>query len=308
MILLFVLGLMLVLVAVVLATAAIRPGAGPGGVARSIAVLESITSPVPVELTREINPPFGERILQPLRERALRIGRRVTGADSGDRIRHKLDLAGNPRGWTVDKVVSAKVLCLAVGFVVAFALSLIFGVSAGTRIAMLAIGAVIGWFGPNLYLYQLAHERTELMQRELPDAIDLLTICVESGLGFDAAIQQVARSTDGPLADELNRMLHEMQLGKGRGEALRAISERTNVADVRTFVGAMAQADAFGIPVASVLRTQSHEMRVRRRQRAEQKAQQVPVKITVPLIFCILPCLFIAVMGPAAISIMNSGM
>ena len=306
MILLFVLGCGLVAVALALTSAALRPRVQTGGVARSIAVLESITSPAPVALTREIDPPFGERILEPLRRRALRIGRRLTGADSSERIRHKLDLAGNPAGWTVDRVVSAKVLCTFVGFAVALAISLVLGVSPTMRIALLAIGAGIGWFGPNLYLYQRTYERTELMQRELPDSIDLLTICVESGLGFDAAIQQVARSTEGPLADELNRMLHEMQIGMGRGDALRALSERSNVADVRSFVGAMAQADAFGIPVAQVLRTQSHEMRVRRRQRAEQRAQQVPVKITVPLIFCILPSLFIAVMGPAAISIMDS--
>ena len=306
MVLLFVLGCGLVAVALALTSAALRPRVQTGGVARSIAVLESITSPAPVALTREVDPPFGERILEPLRRRALRIGRRLTGADSSERIRHKLDLAGNPPGWTVDRVVSAKVLCTFVAFAVALAISLVLGVSPTMRIALLAIGAGIGWFGPNLYLYQRTYERTELMQRELPDSIDLLTICVESGLGFDAAIQQVARSTDGPLADELNRMLHEMQIGMGRGDALRALSERSNVADVRSFVGAMAQADAFGIPVAQVLRTQSHEMRVRRRQRAEQRAQQVPVKITVPLIFCILPCLFIAVMGPAAISIMDS--
>jgi tight adherence protein C len=306
MVMLFVLGLGLVAVSLALAAAAVRPSVQTGGVARSIAVLESITSPAPVELTREVDPPFAERILEPMRRRALRLGRRLTGADSSERIRHKLDLAGNPAGWTVDRVVSAKVLCTVVAFMVALAASLVFGVSMTTRVALLAIGAAIGWFGPNLYLYQRTYERTELMQRELPDAIDLLTICVESGLGFDAAIQQVARSTEGPFADELNRMLHEMQIGMGRGDALRALSERSNVADVRSFVGAMAQADAFGIPIAQVLRTQSHEMRVRRRQRAEQRAQQVPVKITVPLIFCILPCLFIAVMGPAAISIMGS--
>ena len=131
------------------------------------------------------------------------------------------------------------------------------------------------------------------MQRELPDAIDLLTICVESGLGFDAALQQVARNTEGPLAEEFSRVLREMQIGSSRADALRAMGERTSVADLRTFVGAMVQADAFGIPIAQVLRVQSAEMRVKRRQRAEEKAQQVPVKITIPLIFCILPTLFI---------------
>ena len=116
---------------------------------------------------------------------------------------------------------------------------------------------------------------------------------MESGLGFDAALQQVAHNTEGPLADEFSRVLREMQIGQGRAEALRALAERTNLAELRSFVSAMVQADAFGIPIANVLRVQSSEMRVKRRQRAEEKAQQVPVKMTIPLIFCILPCLFI---------------
>ncbi len=159
---------------------------------------------------------------------------------------------------------------------------------------------------PNLYLYQVAYDRAAQMQRALPDAIDLMTISVESGLGFDAAVQQVATNTDGPLADEFARVLREMQIGAGRSDALRAMGERSKIPELHTFVSAMVQADSFGIPIAQVLRVQSGEIRVKRRQRAEEKAQQVPVKITIPLIFCILPCLFIAVMGPAAISIMDS--
>jgi tight adherence protein C len=157
-----------------------------------------------------------------------------------------------------------------------------------------------------MYLYQKAYDRSSQLARELPDAIDLLTISVESGLGFDAAIQQVATNTDGPLSDEFSRMLREMQIGQGRSAALRGLGERTNLPEIRSFVSAMVQADAFGIPIAQVLRVQSSEIRVKRRQRAEEKAQQVPVKITIPLIFCILPTLFIAVMGPAAISMMDS--
>ncbi len=142
------------------------------------------------------------------------------------------------------------------------------------------------------------------MRRELPDAIDLLTISVEAGLAFDAALAQVARSSDGPLAKELFRVLQEMQLGTGRLDALRALADRTDVEELRIFVAAMVQADTFGIPIANVLRVQSKEMRVKRSQRAEEKAQQVPVKILFPLIFfCILPALFIVVMGPAGIKI-----
>ncbi len=180
------------------------------------------------------------------------------------------------------------------------------GTTVPVRLVVVVGGAVIGFFGPGLYLYQKTYDRTARLERDLPDAIDLLTISVESGLGFDAAIQQVARNTEGPLADEFSRVLREMQIGQARSAALRAFADRTNVANVRTFVSAMVQADAFGIPVAQVLRIQSSEMRVKRRQRAEEKAQQVPVKITIPLIFCILPCLFMAVMGPAVINIMDS--
>jgi tight adherence protein C len=159
---------------------------------------------------------------------------------------------------------------------------------------------------PNFYLYQRAYDRAAEMQKALPDAIDLLTISVESGLGFDAAVSQVARNTEGPLAGEFARMLQEMQIGRGRSDALRSMAERTNLRDLRGFVSAMVQADAFGIPVGQVLRVQSSEIRVKKRQWAEEQAQKVPVKILIPLIFCILPCLFIAVLGPAAISIMTN--
>jgi tight adherence protein C len=205
----------------------------------------------------------------------------------------------------VDRVLSGKVTGAVVGLVGGLVFQLM--LSSPTWKIVVVIGVtVIGFFAPNLYLYQRAHDRAERLQRDLPDAIDLLTISVESGLGFDAAVQQVARNTEGPLAEEFSRVLREMQIGQGRADALRAMGERTNVGDVRTFVGAMVQADSFGIPIAQVLRVQSAEMRVKRRQRAEEKAQQVPVKITIPLIFCILPTLFIAVMGPAVLSIMDS--
>jgi tight adherence protein C len=302
--LLFVMGVALVLASIVMLAAAI-PVPEKRGLHRSLAVLEAMTD-LPTELTKDLDRPFGERVLDPLKARALKIGRRLSGADTEDRLRHKLDLAGNPAGWTVEGVVSAKVIGAAVGLGAALALSLLMGQSTTMRIVTLAAGLVLGYLAPNLYLYQKAYDRSEKMQRELPDAIDLLTISVEAGLGFDAAIQQVARNTEGPLADELARVLREMQIGQGRAEALRALADRTNVQDVRTFVSAMVQADAFGIPVGQVLRVQSSEIRIKRRQRAETKAQQVPVKITVPLIFCILPCLFIAVMGPAVIGIMDN--
>jgi tight adherence protein C len=302
-VILFVLGLGLILLAIVLLGSALGPG-GDTGVNRSLAVLEAMTN-APTELKGELDKPFEERVLQPLQQKATAIGRRISGADTAERIRRKLDMAGNPAGWTVDRVLSGKVIGAVAGLFGGIVFSLMLG-SLTTRLIVIALFVVVGFFAPNLYLYQRAHERAAKLQRELPDAIDLLTISVESGLGFDAAVQQVARNTEGPLAEEFSRVLREMQIGQGRAEALRALGERTNVGDVRTFVGAMVQADSFGIPIAQVLRVQSAEIRVKRRQRAEEKAQQVPVKITIPLIFCILPTLFIAVMGPAVLSIMDS--
>jgi tight adherence protein C len=155
-------------------------------------------------------------------------------------------------------------------------------------------------------LHQAAYNRHERMRRDLPDALDLLTISVEAGLAFDAALAQVARNTEGPLAAEFFRVLQEMQIGLGRMDALRALGDRTDLPELRAFITAMVQADTFGVPIAGVLRVQSREQRTKRSQRAEEQAQKVPVKILFPLIFCILPTLFIVVIGPAAIQIYHS--
>ncbi len=304
MVLLFVMGLLLVTAALALVGMAVVGERPTGGVTRSLAVLEAMGS-APSQMTKELDRTFGERVVEPLQARALTLGRRLSGADASDRIRHKLDLAGNPRGWTVDRVLSGKVIGAIALALVGLAGALVVGAPVTLRILALLIGVGVGFFVPELYLYQRTYERAQQLQRDLPDAIDLMTISVESGLGFDAAVQQVARNTEGPLSEEFSRLLREMQIGQGRSDALRAMADRSDVADLRSFVSAMVQADVLGIPVATVLRVQSKEMRVKRRQRAEAKAQQVPVKITVPLIFCILPCLFMAVMGPAVLTVMD---
>jgi tight adherence protein C len=299
-------GIALIFVALVvlIAAMALSPG-GDVGVGRSMAVLEALTA-APKEMKKELDAPFADRVLVPLLGRAQGLGRRLTPADANDRIHQKLELAGNPRGWTVDRVSAGKV----VGFFAALGISLLVALAVGMpflpTLGFVVASSVAGYMAPNLYLYQRAYERAAVMQKALPDAIDLLTISVESGLGFDAAVAQVARNTDGPLAEEFARMLQEMQIGRGRSEALRSMADRTNLRDLRGFVGAMVQADAFGIPVGQVLRVQSSEIRLKKRQWAEEQAQKVPVKILIPLIFCILPCLFIAVLGPAAITIMDS--
>lgn len=275
------------------------------GVNRSMAVLEALTA-APKEMKRELDAPFADRVLMPLLGRAQGIGRRLTPADANERIHQKLELAGNPSGWTADRVSAGKVVAFGAALVLSLLISTVLGFGFLPTLGFVVAASIAGYMAPNLYLYQRAYDRADVMQRALPDAIDLLTISVESGLGFDAAVAQVARNTEGPLAEEFARMLQEMQIGRGRTDALRSLAERTNLPDLRGFVSAMVQADAFGIPIGQVLRVQSSEIRVKKRQWAEEKAQQVPVKILVPLIFCILPCLFIAVLGPAGITIMDS--
>jgi tight adherence protein C len=275
------------------------------GVSRSLEVLEAMTN-APEELKAELDRPFGERVLDPLYERAQKLGRRITGADQAERIRQRLDRAGNPPGWTVDRVASGKVLGVVAGLAFAVLFTLAMDFSLPIAIVVIAGGTVLGFQAPNIYLYNAANKRDEIMQKSLADAIDLLTISVEAGLGFDAAVQQVARNTEGPLAAEFGRMLQEMQIGRGRSDALRALGDRATLPDIRSFVSAMVQADSFGIPIGQVLRVQSSEIRVKRRQAAEEKAAQVPVKIMIPVILFILPCLLIVVMGPAVISVIEN--
>ncbi|HEX4190689.1 MAG TPA: type II secretion system F family protein [Marmoricola sp.] len=301
-----VIGIVLIFGALVLviASLALSPR-GELGVNRSIAVLEALTS-APKEMKTELDAPFADRVLFPLLARAQGLGRSLTPADANERIREKLELAGNPKGWSADRVSAGKVVCFFAALGVSLLLAFAMGLSFLLTLVFVVGAAVAGYMAPNLYLHQRAYERAETTQRALPDAIDLLTISVESGLGFDAAVAQVARNTEGPLADEFARMLQEMQIGRGRTDALRSMAERTNLPDLRSFVSAMVQADSFGIPIAQVLRVQSSEIRLKKRQWAEEMAQKVPIKILVPLIFCILPTLFIAVLGPAAITTMNS--
>jgi tight adherence protein C len=305
---LLILGGALVILAIVLVSAAAGTTAGGqavSGVDRSVQLVQALTN-APKELTKEYDESFTDRILAPLQGRASKLARRLSGSDAPERIRKRLDVAGNPVGWTVERVQAGKVIGAIAMFLISTTLTAVMGTSITVRVVLIGAAVAVGWLGPNLYLYQKVYDRSNRMQRDLPDAIDLMTISVESGLAFDAAVQQVARNTEGPLAEEFSRVLREMQIGQGRAQALRSLADRTEVDDLKSFVTSMVQADSFGIPIANVLRIQSSEMRTKRRQRAEEKAQKVPVKITVPLIFCILPTLFIAVMGPAVIHIIES--
>jgi tight adherence protein C len=308
-------GLAAIFTAALLALAGLgvfRPRPDPG-VTRSLAAVGSLAAvcslgPGAAGRLRdaELAVPFGDRVLEPVLRCFTRVGRRLTPDERMHAVRHRLDLAGNPAGWDADRVVGLKALCCLTGFVLGLFGPPLLGAGMLPTVALCAVGAVGGWYAPSGYLYQVGYDRSERIRRELPDALDLMTISVEAGLAFDAAMSQVARRTPGPLAKEFFRVLQEMQIGTGRAEAMRALGERTDVPELRAFIGAMVQADELGVPVAGVLRVQAGEMRVKRSQRAEELAQKVPVKILFPLILCIMPCLFIVVMGPAAITLIRN--
>jgi len=218
-------------------------------------------------------------------------------------MQRRLDVAGNPQGWTTDRMLAVKGL----GLLTLGLLGALYGLH-NPEILLVAgaFGAVIGFFLPDLLLYSSGQKRQAQIPRALPDALDMLTICVEAGMAFDAALVQVARYLHGPLAAEFARVLQEMQIGKSRSEALRSMGDRTTVPELRAFVSAMIQSAELGIPIAHVLREQAKEMRVRRRQRAEGQAQKVPVKITFPLILCLFPALLVIIIGPGIIQISQS--
>jgi tight adherence protein C len=253
-----------------------------------------------------VDAPFLERVVRPLALRLTRLGRRLTPVGQIERMRRRLEGAGNPPGWDVDRLLAFKMLGLIAGVVIGLAIPLLFGW--GVLVAVI-LGALLGAAGlltPDAWLYQAAYNRTESLRRELADALDLLSISVEAGLAFDAALSQVARNMHGPLAQEFSRVLQEMQIGMSRSNALRALGERSNAPELRGFVTAMIQADTFGIPIAKVLRVQAKDLRSKRAQYAEELAHKIPVKILFPLIFCILPCLFVIVIGPAAIGVYHA--
>lgn len=274
-------------------------------VGRSLAAIRAIDA-APSDMRAELEPPFVERVLKPAWARLVAVGHRLSGRNASVNLRHKLDRAGNPPGWDVDRILAHKVLGAVTGAVIGMAVGALLGISVVVSIVVCAVLVVAGYGLPDIVLSSKGQQRETAIRRALPDAIDLLTISVEAGLGFDAALDRVARNTEGPIGEEFTRVLQEMQIGMGRTAAMRALAERTTLQDLRGFVSSMVQADAFGIPVGQVLRVQSREMRTKRRQRAEETAQKVPVKILFPLVFCILPTLFIAVLGPAAITIMEN--
>jgi tight adherence protein C len=247
--------------------------------------------------------PFSERVVGPTTHAFAEAGKRISPAGYTKRIRQHLVRAGHPRGLTVEAVFALKVVGAIVFGTVSFLLMLVVS-SAPLGMVLFVVAAILlGFYAPDLWLSSRESNRKTAIRRALPDVLDMLTISVEAGLGFDSAVAKVIGNSTGPLAEEFARMLQEVQAGIPRVEAFRNLSERTDVPDVNTFVTSMVQADVFGISVSTVLRNQAKEMRTKRRQYAEEQAQKAPVKIVFPLITCILPATLIVIMGPGVVSI-----
>lgn len=289
-------------IAIALVTIVLAASWGAGeatGVARSLAIIERHVDSHEVG---RADLPVMERLLRPFLQKTRGLAYRLSPGGTSDRMTRRLDLAGNPGKWTAERIMGAKG-----GLLMGLALlGVLFGGLGVRGLLYAAIGAAVGFFLPDLLLMNLGMKRQEELRLGLADALDMLTVCVEAGQGFDAALLQVARSVDGPIAGEFARVLSEIQIGKSRGQAFSSLADRTTVPEARNFISALVQADRLGLPIGNVLREQSNQMRLVRRQRAEEKAQKVPVKILFPMLLFIFPALFIVIIGPGAIRMIDT--
>ncbi len=222
-----------------------------------------------------------------------------------DQIEARIQMAGLSSKWNVEKVLIVKVIGGTVGALLSF-----FFYSRGVKPSPMDVNFIgmlacfpLGFMLIDVQIKNQAQKRGQMILLSLPDILDQITIGVEAGLGFDSAMARSAKSNEGPLAEELMRTLQHVQAGLSRAEALRGLAQRNKVPELRQFVAAILQAEQFGIPMAQVLRVQAGEQRRKRRQRAEEKAMKLPVKVLFPLVLCILPALFVVLIGPAGIRI-----
>ena len=255
----------------------------------------------------ELQQPFFERVMRPAIQRLARAGRRQEGGMI-QRIDAKLERAGYPGGLRGADWVGVKLMS-AIGFgVVFFLLGLL--LTGGTFVVALLfifVGLGVGYIAPEFWLSRKAKARGLAMILQLPDALDLLTISVEAGLGFDAALAKVVEKMEGPLVDEFRQALAEVRMGRARRDALRDVANRADAQPISNFVGAIVQAEQLGVPIAKVLQIQSNQLRIERRQRAEEAAAKAPVKMLFPMVGCIFPTIFIVILGPAIVTIMGGG-
>lgn len=260
-----------------------------------------------VESTRdqELLDPLRDRALQPLVAGLNGIGRRFTPTGYTEKVRQRFVWAGDPDPRSVDRFLAVRVITIVLAFV-AFLAVFLFGLLPLSGMPKLIVGgALVGGLvmGPDSVLKKKVQARQHEIQITLPDVLDLLVISVEAGLGFEQALDRVIHSVPGALTEEFSRMLGETRAGANRSDAMRALDDRVNVPELRSFVMAIIQADTFGVSIGRVLRGQSEEMRIKRRQLAEEQAQKAPVKMMIPMVFCIFPALFAVVLGPAILQI-----
>lgn len=260
--------------------------------------------PTPVDQrTALLQMSASERAVQPMLEK---MGARVRRSMPSGRIAalgRKLQRAGSPEGWSIERVLAAKAL-----------LAVLLGVLLGLRflgdpsvfnLVLAVIGTSVGYFLPEGLLDSKVNQRQAAIRIDVADSIDQIGVMVRSGLGIDAAIARTAQAGKGPFAQELSRVVQDMRVGVSRSVALTNMADRTDIPELRGFVAALAQAEKLGVPVSETLRIQSGELRIKRRQQAEEQAMKLPVKILFPMVVCILPVLFIVLLGPAAIRIMD---
>jgi tight adherence protein C len=254
---------------------------------------------------QELLAPITERAFMPVLGGLTNLGRRFTPVGYVDGVRKKFINSGNGSADAVDRFLAIRVLSV-LAILPLFYLCYIWNplkFKGFTQFAVFALFFAVCLLGPDSILSRRVQERQHDLRIMLPDVLDLLTISVEAGLGFEQALDRTVSAVPGPLSDEFARMLGEIRAGASRSEAMRALDQRTNVPEVRSFVLAILQADTFGVSLGRVLRAQSEEMRIKRRQLAQERAQKAPVKMLIPMVFCIFPALFVVVIGPAIINI-----
>jgi tight adherence protein C len=254
----------------------------------------------------ELQQPFIERTLRPLAGRLSGTVSRVTSSSFSERTEKRLALAGNPGDMRVADWLGIKAIGAIVGGVLFFLLFVVGGVFAFPILIgflLTGVGVMFGYTIPEFWLGGRVRKRQKAILLMIPDSLDLLTISVRAGLGFDAALGRVVEKLKGPLSDEFRRALAEVRVGKSRREALRDIVPRTEVTPLTNFIGAIIQAEQLGVSISKVLQVQSEQLRIERRQRAEEQAAKAPIKMLFPLVGCIFPSLFIVILGPAIILI-----
>jgi tight adherence protein C len=252
---------------------------------------------------QELLEPFAQRALKPVRLGLTSLGKRFTPQGYVETAQRKLITAGKPGPDALDRFLAIRVLTIVLipVWLLVFSFVLTLEGTMGLSVLLLVVALLV--LGPDAILNRQVEARQHEIRVKLPDILDLLVISVEAGLGFDQALDRTVAAVPGPLSEEFNRMLGETRAGSTRADAMRAMDERCDVAEIRSFVLAILQADTFGVSIGRVLRSQAEEMRVRRQQLAQEQAQKAPVKMMIPLVFCIFPSLFVVVLGPAVINI-----